>query len=92
MANGTHAVVVWIGTRPGEEKLFTITARNADGNIARMIEVEEQVAAAGFVEDYREEGLTKAQADKRKREVIAEYKGCHYALQSRNELPNPMKQ
>ena len=90
-AGHTHDVVVWVGTKPGETNFFTLTARDADGNRARMLEVEEQVAEGDFIEDYREVGMTKEKAEERKSILKAEYKLKGFKYQPRNSLPNPMK-
>jgi len=91
MTDGTHDVVVWVGTKLGEEKLFTLTARNALGNSARLVEVEAQVADAKFVEVRRETNMTKSQAEAKKKEIKSDYIKRGFTYQSRNELPRPMK-
>ena len=90
MTNCTHDVVVWVGTREGETNLFTLTSRNAQGNCARLLEVQDQVAAAKFVEHYRETRLTKKKAEERKAVLKAQYKNQGYSYRPRKALPYPM--
>ncbi len=90
MITPTHNVIVWVSSTHGKSKYFTITARNASGNQARLQEVEAQVAEAGFVEDYRETDLSKTEADARKKIVKQKYIQLGYIYHKRNALPKPM--